>query len=134
MTDLTVANFGSVPGELIADASCFSEPAIRAVKERGIDVYCPPERGKMAEQEACPRGRPPLDETFTQRMKRKVRSEAGRVHDGRRKYIVKPLFGRINQGRGRRQLLTRGVEKGRGVWRVWALTHNLSKIYRAELV
>ncbi len=133
MTEMTVAHLGAPPGEIVADAGYFSEEAIRAVEGRGIDVYCPPERGKKAERERCPRGRPPLDETFTQRMKRKVRSERGRAHYGRRKCIVEPAFGQIKQGRGLRQFLTRGIEKVRGEWRLWALTHNLTKLYRAQL-
>ncbi|MHB8352435.1 MAG: transposase, partial [Thermoplasmata archaeon] len=59
--------------------------------------------------------------------------EAGRAHYGRRKCIVEPVFGQINQGRGLRQFLTRGLEKVRGEWRLWALTHNLTKLYRAQL-
>lgn len=133
MTQMTVDHLGFVPRELLSDAGYFSEVAIREVESRGTEVYCPPERGKKAERELCPRGRPPLDETFTQRMKRKVRSQAGRAHYGRRKYIVEPVFGQIKQGRGLRQFLTRGLQKVRGEWRLWALTHNLTKLYRAQL-
>lgn len=132
MTRMTIEHLGFAPPELLSDAGYFSEAAIREVESGGTEVYCPPERGKKAERELCPRGRPPLDETFTQRMKRKVRSVAGRAHYGRRKYIVEPVFGQIKQGRGLRQFLTRGLEKVRGEWRLWALTHNLTKLYRAQ--
>ncbi|MFZ0700009.1 MAG: IS1182 family transposase [Thermoplasmata archaeon] len=133
MTTMTREHLGSIPQEILADAGYFSEEAIRAVEGQGIDVYCPPERGKKAERELCPRGRPPFDETFAQRMKRKVRSVTGRAQYGRRKCIVEPAFGQIKQGRGLRQFLTRGLEKVRGEWRLWALTHNLTKLYRAQL-
>jgi hypothetical protein len=44
MTELTMRNLGSLPGEILSDASYFSEAAIREVEGRGVDVYCPPER------------------------------------------------------------------------------------------
>src|SRR5579875_820535 len=133
MTELTRQDLGFLPREIVADAGYFSEVAIRAVEDQGVDVYCPPERGKKAERAACPRGRPPDDETFTQRMRRKVRSERGRAHYGRRKCIVEPVFGQVKQGRGLRQFLTRGLEKVRWEWHLWALTHNLGKLYRAQV-
>lgn len=133
MTELTQQDLGFLPREIVADAGYFREEAIRAVEDQGVDVYCPPERGQKAERAACPRGRPPEDETFTQRMRRKVRSEGGRAHYGRRKCIVEPVFGQVKQGRGLRQFLTRGLEKVRGEWQLWALTHNLGKLYRAQV-
>ena len=133
MTEMTIEHLGRWPEEILSDAGYFSEAQIREVERRGIEVYCPPEAGRKAEREACPRGRPPGDETFTQRMRRKVRSEEGRRHYGRRKCIVEPVFGQIKQGRGLRQFLTRGLEKVRGEWRLMALTHNLTKLYRAQL-
>jgi len=131
MTEMTMANLGSVPGELLSDAGYFGEAAIREVEGRGIDVYCPPERGRKAERAECPLGRPPMDETFTQKMRRKVRSAKGRAHYGRRKCIVEPVFGQIKQGRGLRQFLLRGLQKVRGEWDLWSLTHNLTKLHRA---
>jgi hypothetical protein len=131
MTELTIENLGRTPGELVADAGYFGERAIREVERLGLEVYCPPERGKLAERAACPRGRPPRDETFAQRMRRKVRSEKGRAHYGRRKCIVEPVFGQIKQGRGLRQFLLRGLRKVGGEWELWALTHNMRKLHRA---
>jgi transposase len=133
MTEMAREILGALPREMLADAGFHSEVAIRTVESKGVEVYCPSERGKKAERELCPRGRPPLDETFAQRMKRKVRSVRGRAHYSRRKCIVEPVFGQIKQGRGLRQFLTRGLEKVRGEWRLWALTHNLTKLYRAQL-
>jgi transposase len=132
MTELTLHNLGALPRELVADAGFFSEEAIRAVERLGVDVYCPPEAGRKAEREECPRGRPPDAETFTQRMRRKVRSEKGRAHYGRRKCIVEPVFGQIKQGRGLRQFLLRGLRKIRGEWHLWSLTHNITKLHRAQ--
>jgi transposase len=132
MTEMTMANLGIVPGEILSDAGYFSEAAIRELEGRGVDVYCPPERGRKAERAECPLGRPPIDETFTQKMRRKVRSEKGRAHYGRRKCIVEPVFGQIKQGRGLRQFLLRGLGRVRGEWDLWSLTHNITKLHRAR--
>ena len=133
MTDLAIRNVGFAPREIDVDSGYFSEEAIRAMEARGVDVYCPPERGRTAEREACPRGRPPDDETLTQKMLRKVRSVKGRAHYGHRKYVVEPVFGQIKQGRGLRQFLLRGFGKAQAEWKLWALTHNLRKLHVASL-
>lgn len=133
MTEVTLRNVGATPDEIDADAGYFSEEAIRWVEGQGIDVYCPPERGKVAERAGCPRGRPPLHETFVQRMRRKVRSVKGREHYRHRKFVVEPVFGQIKQGRGLRQFLLRGFGKVQGEWKLWALTHNLRKLHLASV-
>ncbi len=133
MTNATIRNMEMIPRELDADAGFFGEPAIREVEERGIDVYCPPDNGRTTEREPCPRGRPPGDETFVQRMRRKVRSEEGKAHYGHRKYVVEPVFGQIKQGRGLRQFLLRGFGKVEAEWKLWSLTHNLRKMHLARV-
>lgn len=129
MVNASIRNTGVIPQELVADAGYFSEAAIREVEERGIDVYCPPDNGRRTERGACPLGRPPLEETCVQRMRRKVRSEVGRAHYRYRKFVVEPVFGQIKQGRGLRQFLLRGFGKVQGEWQLWALTHNLRKFH-----
>jgi transposase len=126
MTEMTIENLGLSPEEILSDAGYLSEAQIREVEQRGNEVYCPPEAGKAAEREACPRGRPPEDETFAQRMRRKGPEFQERT-------IVEPVFGQIKQGRGLRQFLTRGLQKVRGEWRLIVLTHHLTKLYRAQL-
>jgi transposase len=133
MAERTRANLGALPRKIVVDAGYFGEVAIRTVDDQGTVVYCPPEPGRLAERAACPRGRPPLDETFTQRMRRRVRSLEGRAHYGRRKCIVEPVFGQVKQGPWLRQFLTRGLVKVRGEWHLWSLTHNLGKLYRARV-
>lgn len=133
MTDVTIRNVGAIPKEIDADAGYFSEEGIRDVEERGIDVYCPPERGRVAERAGCPRGRPPLNETFVKKMRRKVRSAKGRVHYRYRKSVAEPVFGQIKQCRGLRQFLLRGFGKVQGEWKLWALAHNLRKLHLARV-
>jgi transposase len=120
---------GELPRKLLVDAGYFSEVQIRAVESKGIEVYCPPEPWRVAETAPCPRGRPPLDERFTQFMRRKVRSVRGRADYRWRKMSVEPTFGQIKQGRGLRQFLLRGSRKVGAEWKLWCLTHNLRKLH-----
>ena len=69
---------GTLPRKVLVDAGYFSEAQIRQLQARGVEVFCPPEPSRVAESAPCQRGRPPLDERFTARMRRKVRSRRGR--------------------------------------------------------
>ena len=46
---------------------------------------------------------------------------------------MEPVFGQIKGARGVGQLLLRELEKARGEWRLYRLTHDLLKLYRAGL-
>ncbi len=99
--------------------------------ERSIEGYIATERQKHDEyKEACPRGPLPADATRVDRMRRKLKTKAGKAVYAARKTIVEPVFGQIKQGRGFRQFLLRGIEKVRGEWSLVCLTHNVLKLYR----
>jgi len=127
------AQLGRRPEKLLADAGYFSEDGIRAVEGRGVEVFCPPGRGKKEEREGCRRGRPPNDETFTAARRRGIRGRRGRTHYRRRKAIVEPVFGQMKEGQRFRQFLLRGRRKVRGEWFLGCLAHNLRKIHRARI-
>jgi transposase len=124
---------GELPAKLLSDAGYFSEAQIRAVEGMGTSVYCPPDSWRVTDGTPCPRGRPPLKESFTQRFRRKVRSRRGRAEYRWRKVSVEPVFGQIKQGRGLRQFLLRGKEKAGAEWKLWCLTHNVRKLHVASL-
>jgi hypothetical protein len=46
---------------------------------------------------------------------------------------VEPVFGQMKEARGLRRFLLPGLKKVRGGWALMSLTHNLLKIYRAQL-
>ena len=133
MVERIEAQLGRLPNRLLADAGYFSEAGIRAVEARGIEVYCPPGRGKKEERDGCRRGRPPHDETFAQAQRRKARGVRGRVHYRRRKAIVEPVFGQMKTQQGFRAFLLRGQRKVRGEWFLGCLAHNLQKVHRARM-
>ena len=73
-------------------------------------------------------GRIPKDLSFIDRVRRKLRTQKGRVTYGLRKQIVEPVFGQMKHVRELRQFLLRGIEKVDGEWTLWCLTHNILKI------
>jgi len=136
MIDVIEQQSGQRPEEVLADSGYCSEKNLEALEsagnpERRIEGYVATERQKHGEyREACPKGPLPKDATRVDRMRRKLKTKAGKAVYARRKAIVEPVFGQIKQARGFRQFLLRGIEKVRGEWSLVCLTHNILKCYR----
>jgi len=131
MVEEIEANLGEKPDQLSADSGYYSEANVTALRERGIDDYLCPDRMKHGSEPApAPRGRIPDDRSFTDQVRRKLRTKHGHAAYGLRKQTVEPVFGQIKEGRGLRQFLLRGLEKVRGEWSLWCTTHNLLKLWR----
>lgn len=136
MMDVIEQQSGQRPEEVLTDSGYCSEKNLEALEsagnpERRIEGYVATERQKHGEyREACPKGPLPKDATRVDRMRRKLKTKAGKAVYARRKAIVEPVFGQIKQARGFRQFLLRGIEKVRGEWSLVCLTHNILKCYR----
>jgi len=133
MTEQTIANTGSAPEQLLADAGYCSEANLKAAAEiteqTGTDFLIA--TGRLSHDEtvpAAPRGRIPKDLTAKQRMARKLRTKPGRAAYARRKAIVEPVFGQIATLQGKHVLL-RGLDNARGEWQLLATCHNLRKLH-----
>jgi transposase len=127
---------GQRPDEVLADSGYCSEKNLEALEsrenpERRIEGYIATERQKHDEyKEPCPRGPLPEDATLVDRMRRKLKTKAGKAVYAARKTVVEPVFGQIKHGRGFRQFLLRGIDKVRGEWSLVCLTHNVLKLHR----
>jgi hypothetical protein len=127
---------GQRPAEVLADSGYCSEKNLEALEsadnpERHIEGYIATERQKHDEyKEPCPKGPLPKDATRVDRMRRRLKTKAGKSVYAARKAIVEPVFGQIKQARGFRQFLLRGIDKVRGEWSLICLTHNILKFYR----
>jgi transposase len=136
MLDQVERQSGQRPGEVLADSGYCSEQNLEqldsaAHPERRVKGYIATGRQKHGEyKEPCPRGRLPHSATRVERMKRKLKTKAGKVIYAARKTIVEPVFGQIKQARGFRQFLLRGISKVRAEWSLVCLTHNILKLYR----
>jgi transposase len=109
------------------DNGYYSEGAVQALEDLGLDPYIAPGRQKHHEAEAEESAAPT---TAKERMAAKVRTPAGKAVYARRKVIVEPVFGQIKAARGGRRFLRRGLQNIRGEWCLVCLTHNLLKIWR----
>jgi transposase len=127
---------GQRPAEVLADSGYCSEQNLEELDsdedpERRIEGYVATERQKHDEyKEPCPRGPLPQGATRVDRMKRKLKTKAGKAVYAGRKAIVEPVFGQIKHARGFRQFLLRGIDKVRGEWSLVCMTHNVLKMYR----
>ena len=127
---------GQRPDEVLADSGYCSEKNLEQLDseenpQRRVIGYIAAERQKHEEyKEPCPRGPLPKGATRVDRMKRKLKTKAGKAVYAARKTIVEPVFGQIKQARGFRQFLLRGIDKVRGEWSLLCLTHNILKFYR----
>ena len=127
---------GQRPAEVLADSGYCSEQNLEELGYRRgpgtrIEGYVATERQKHDEyREPCPRGPLPQEATRVDRMKRKLKTKAGKAVYAGRKTIVEPVFGQIKHARGFRQFLLRGIDKVRGEWSLVCLTHNILKLHR----
>ncbi len=66
----------------------------------------------------------------SQWMKDKIDSVAGRFFYSRRMGIVEPVFGNIRSNLGLDRFTLRGETKVDSQWKMYAMVHNMFKIYR----
>lgn len=127
---------GQRPAEVLADSGYCSEKNLEALEsaenpERRIEGFIATERLQHDEyKQPCPKGPLPSNATRVDRMRRKLKTKAGKAVYAARKTIVEPVFGQIKQARGFRQFLLRGIAKVRGEWALVCLTHNILKLHR----
>jgi transposase len=136
MVEVIAQQSGQRPEEILADSGYCSEKNLEALESaekpaERIEGYVATERQKHDEYlQPCPKGPLPKGATRVDRMRRKLKTKAGKAVYAARKAIVEPVFGQIKQARGFRQFLLRGIEKVRGEWSLVCLTHNILKCYR----
>jgi transposase len=144
----------AIPAAL--DTGYFSAKAVEALEREGFDPHIATERQRhhdatspAASSEPAAEPTPTLAEcpcgladgpspaapgsepaTAKEKMRAELKTPAGRAVYARRKAIVEPVFGQIEEARGFRRFLLRGLDRIRGEWRLVCLTHNLLKLWR----
>ena len=108
---------GQRPQEMLTDSGYSSEKNLEYLEsadqpEQKIEGFIATGKQKHGEhRQPCPRGPLPPGATRVERMKRKLKTQAGAAVYALRKTIVEPVFGQIKQARGFRQFLLRGLVK-----------------------
>ena len=131
MMEETVANVGTVPKEVSADAGYYSAKAVEELYILGVDPFIAPEKTRQGQVvPVAPRARIPSNLSPRDRLKRELRTKRVRQRYALRMETVEPVFGQIKQGRGFRQFLLRGLEKVNREWLLICASHNLLKLFR----
>jgi transposase len=119
---------GQPPGQTLADSGFFSIANLEQMEAQNLDAYVPDSNlarslnlGVRCRQKACAPAH--------KRVRRKLKTEEGRIAYGRRKAIVEPVFGVLKQQRGLRQFRTRSIEKVGNEWTLAAMAYNLTRLH-----
>lgn len=103
---------GERPRQVSADSGFFSQENLRAMEEQGIDGYVPDSHlAHELNRGRRPRGHGAARDPAQQRMRRKLRSRAGRETYGKRKELVEPRLGTLKEQHGMRRFRMRGLAK-----------------------
>ena len=138
MLERVEQNMGAKPEAATADAGYFSEDQLTDKRVEGIELYVA--TGKQKHGEAEPPGllepRDPSGSAVEchsakEKMKQRLKTDAGRALYKMRKAIVEPVFGQIKAARGIRAFLLRGIGKVQAEWKLICATHNLLKLFRS---
>ena len=123
---------GERPEKALADAGFYSNENVRALEERGIDVYLPDPnlaRELNTGKRARTIGRNRVRSPELKAMRKKLRGAAGRKVYGRRKALVELVFGVLKQQRGMRQFRTRGQAKVAAEFTLAAIAYNVTRLF-----
>lgn len=131
MIKQVVANAGSTPIAVSADAGYWSEANVKDESVAGVDLHIATGRQTHGEKVATATGPPPEDATPKEAMAHKLRTEAGKSIYKMRKAIVEPVFGQIKERRGFRRFSFRGVGNVSLEWKLICLTGNILKLFRS---
>ena len=120
-------------GLVLADAGYCSEENLEYLSEPESPnalVATKKDHKRRNDTEPPPRGRIPKDSGLRDLMDRKLRTTVGRALYGMRSYIVEPVCGQMKACRNLKRFLLRGLEKVKGEFSLWCITHDLLKLYR----
>ena len=115
----------------MADSGYFSLDNLEALEQRKIEGYVP-DSNLARELNVGQRCKGRARTAVHQRMRRKLRSPAGRAIYAQRKAIVEPVFGVLKQQRGMRQFRLRSQPKVAAEFTLATLAYNLTRMYATK--
>ena len=138
MLERVAQNMGAKPRAATADTGYFSESQVTDDRVNGIELYVAIGKQKHGEGQPSDVIDPgdlsvPSAEANSakEKMKQRLKTEAGQALYKMRKAIVEPVFGQIKAARGIRYFLLRGFLKAGAEWKLICATHNLLKLFRS---
>jgi len=131
MVEAVERECGERPAQALADSGFFSQENLEQMEQRKIDAYVPDSHlGRELNCGVRVRGHAAAHHPAQQRMRRKLRSPAGRALYQRRKAIVEPVLGVLKEQRGMRRFRLRGLAKVAVEFTLAATALNLTRIWR----
>jgi transposase len=119
---------GERPREVSADSGFCARENLQELEKRGIDGYVPDcNLARAINRDERVKGQ--VQEAVYRRMRRKLRSPAGRATYGRRKELAEPMFGRLKEQGGMRQFRLRGLAKVAAEFTLAATAANLLRLW-----
>jgi hypothetical protein len=122
---------GSPPQQATADTGYFSEQNVTDWKLQGIDLCVAPDRQKHGEKLPGATGPPPPGASVAEQMRHQLRTAEGPAVYKLRKAVGEPVFGQIQEPRGFRRFLRRGLAKVQVEGKMLCATHHLLKLFRS---
>src|SRR3989338_4528466 len=124
--------------QLYSDGSGCTINGYTAVKFKGAQRDCVPcthrERCLLTPQKTKVRqvtffnGKADGQESYTDKMKRKIDSPEGRSRYGQRFATVEPVFGNLRYNKGLDRFTLRGRKKVDAQWKLFCMVHNIEKL------
>lgn len=133
MLEAVVENCGEIPRVFTADAGYWSDENARFCQELGTDAYIAPGRQKHDASTPDDSDGEKSESQLRRQMRDKLRSEVGKAKYARRKAVAEPPFGQIKEARGIRRFLLRGMDQVRKEWDLICTSHNILKLFRAQI-
>jgi transposase/IS5 family transposase len=131
MVEATERECGERVGQVLADSGFFSQENLEQMERRKIDAYVPDSHlGRELNRGVRVRGHSAARHPAQQRMRRKLRSPAGRAVYRRRKAIVEPMLGVLKEQRGMRRFRLRGLANVAVEFALAAMALNLTRLWR----
>lgn len=122
---------GEPAGQVSADSGFFSQDNLEEMERRGIPAYVPDSHlGHELNRGVRVRGHAAARHPAQRRMRRKLRSPAGRAIYRRRKAIVEPVLGVLKEQRGMRRFRLRGLGNVGVEFALATTALNLTRLWR----
>jgi len=138
MLERVAQNVGAKPQAATADTGYFSESQVTDERVSGIELYVAIGKQKHGEGQVSDvmnpgdLSVPPFESgSAREKMKQRLKTEAGQALYKMRKAIVEPVFGQIKAARRIRSFLLRGLANAGAEWKLICATHNLLKLFRS---
>jgi transposase/IS5 family transposase len=131
MVEAVERECGERPRQALADSGFFTQENVEELERRQIDGYVPDSHvGRELNRGVRVRGHAAAHHPAQQRMRRKLRSAAGRAVYGRRKALVEPLLGILKEQRGMRRFRQRGLNQVAVEFTLATMALNLTRIWQ----